>query len=123
MIPMRNGPLAYVSVPLLLEPLNLLADWCERGVRGVAVTQQIDLSGKVGPMVASALFGLTEIGDRRGDEAGRVSRPRTRCDQGIPASCLGTSWPRSHCAGNRHSLGHRSADRVLPGHGTDVVIS
>ena len=41
--------------------VNLLADWCERGVRVVAVTQQIDLSGPVGRMVASVLFGLAEI--------------------------------------------------------------
>ena len=34
---------------------------CERGVRVVAVTQQIDLSGAVGRMVASVLFGLAEI--------------------------------------------------------------
>ena len=27
------------------DGVNLLADWCERGVRVVAVTQQIDLSG------------------------------------------------------------------------------
>jgi DNA invertase Pin-like site-specific DNA recombinase len=39
----------------------LLADWCERGVRVVAVTQQVDLSGAVGRMVASVLFGLAEI--------------------------------------------------------------
>jgi DNA invertase Pin-like site-specific DNA recombinase len=39
----------------------LLAYWCERGVRVVAVTQQIDLSGAVGRMVASVLFGLAEI--------------------------------------------------------------
>lgn len=43
------------------DGVNLLADWCERGVRVVAVTQQIDLSGAVGRMVASALFGLAEI--------------------------------------------------------------
>jgi DNA invertase Pin-like site-specific DNA recombinase len=41
--------------------INLLADWCERGVRVVSVTQQIDLNGAVGRMVASVLFGLAEI--------------------------------------------------------------
>ncbi len=35
------------------DGINLLADWCERGVRVVAVTQQIDLSGSVGRMVAT----------------------------------------------------------------------
>src|SRR4029453_2738031 len=43
------------------EGVNLLADWCERGVRVVVVTQQIDLSGPVGRLVASVLFGLAEI--------------------------------------------------------------
>ena len=43
------------------EGVNLLADWCERGVRVVVVTQQLDLHGAVGRMVASVLFGLAEI--------------------------------------------------------------
>ena len=40
------------------EGVNILADWCERGVRVVSVTQQIDLSGSVGRMIASVMFGL-----------------------------------------------------------------
>jgi DNA invertase Pin-like site-specific DNA recombinase len=43
------------------DGINLLADWCDRGVRVVAVTQQVDLSGPVGRMVASVMFGLAEI--------------------------------------------------------------
>jgi len=43
------------------DGVALLAHWCERGVRVVAVTEQIDLSGAVGRMVASVLFGLAEI--------------------------------------------------------------
>jgi DNA invertase Pin-like site-specific DNA recombinase len=43
------------------EGINLLADWCERGIRVVVVTQQIDLSGAVGRMVAAVMFGLAEI--------------------------------------------------------------
>ncbi len=43
------------------EGITLLADWCERGVRVVAVTQQIDLHGALGRMIASVLFGLAEI--------------------------------------------------------------
>ena len=45
----------------LKDGINLLADWCERGVRVVSITQQIDLSGPVGRMVASVMFGLAEI--------------------------------------------------------------
>lgn len=43
------------------DGINLLADWCDRNVRVVAVTQQIDLSEAVGRMGASVMFGLAEI--------------------------------------------------------------
>ena len=43
------------------DGVNLLADWCERGIRVVVVPQQLDLSGTVGRLVASVLFGLAEI--------------------------------------------------------------
>jgi DNA invertase Pin-like site-specific DNA recombinase len=43
------------------DGITLLADWCERGVRVVVMTQQIDLRGALGRMVASVLFGLAEI--------------------------------------------------------------
>ena len=45
----------------LQEGVNVLADWCQRGVRVVAITQQIDLSGPVGHLIASLLFGIAEI--------------------------------------------------------------
>lgn len=43
------------------DGINLLAEWCDQGVRVVSVTQQIDLSGAIGRMVASIMFGLAEI--------------------------------------------------------------
>ncbi len=43
------------------DGITLLADWCDRGVRVVSVTQQIDLSGSVGRLIASVLFGIAEI--------------------------------------------------------------
>lgn len=45
----------------LRDGVNLLSDWCDQGIRVVVVTQQIDLSGALGRMVASVLFGLAEI--------------------------------------------------------------
>jgi DNA invertase Pin-like site-specific DNA recombinase len=45
----------------LKEGVNVLADWCQRGVRIIAITQQIDLSGPVGHLIASLLFGIAEI--------------------------------------------------------------
>jgi DNA invertase Pin-like site-specific DNA recombinase len=45
----------------LKEGVNVLADWCKRGVRVISITQQIDLSGPVGHMIANLLFGIAEI--------------------------------------------------------------
>jgi len=43
------------------EGINVLSDWCDKGVRVVSVTQQIDLAGTVGKLVAGVLFGIAEI--------------------------------------------------------------
>jgi len=45
----------------LKEGVNILADWCKRDVRVIAMTQQIDLSGTVGHLIASLLFGIAEM--------------------------------------------------------------
>ncbi|KKK60573.1 hypothetical protein LCGC14_3023020, partial [marine sediment metagenome] len=37
----------------LRDGINLLADWCDRGVRVVSITQAIDLTGAVGRMIAA----------------------------------------------------------------------
>lgn len=43
------------------DGINILCDWCERGLRVVSVTQQIDFSGTIGRMVASLLFAVAEM--------------------------------------------------------------
>jgi DNA invertase Pin-like site-specific DNA recombinase len=43
------------------EGINTLSRWCELRVRVVSVTQQIDLSGTVGHLVAGVLFAIAEI--------------------------------------------------------------
>ena len=45
----------------LQDGITTLANWCEREVRVVSVTQQIDLNGAIGTMIASVMFGLAEI--------------------------------------------------------------
>ena len=88
------------------DGINVLADWCERDVRVVSLTQQIDLSGAVGRMVASVMFGLAEIeleyrrerqaagirvarkkgvytGRRKGTKKGKPERARVLKDQGF----------------------------------------
>ena len=43
------------------DGINTLCNWCDAGVRVVSVTQQIDLSGTIGRIVAGVLFGIAEI--------------------------------------------------------------
>jgi len=45
----------------LTDGINVLSDWCAKGVRVVSVTQAIDLSGAVGRMIAGVLLSLGEI--------------------------------------------------------------
>ncbi len=45
----------------IADGVKLLSDWVAKGVRVVAVTQQIDLSGPLGRMVASLLLGIAEM--------------------------------------------------------------
>jgi len=45
----------------LRDGVNLLADWCDRGLKIIIVTQQIELNGPVGRMIAAVLLGLAEI--------------------------------------------------------------
>ena len=45
----------------LRDGINVLCDWCEQGLRIVAVTQQIDFKGTVGKMLAAVLLGVAEM--------------------------------------------------------------
>ena len=43
------------------DGINTLADWCDRGIRFVSVTQQFDLNGALGKMLAAVLLGVAEM--------------------------------------------------------------
>ena len=43
------------------DGINLLAGWCEKNIKVVIITQQIELSGAVGRMLSALLLGLAEI--------------------------------------------------------------
>jgi DNA invertase Pin-like site-specific DNA recombinase len=45
----------------LKDGVTTLAEWSERGLRVVVVTQQLDFNGSVGRMIAALLLGLAEI--------------------------------------------------------------
>lgn len=45
----------------LRDGIAVLCDWCDRGMRVVSVTQQIDFNGTIGKMIASVLLGVAEM--------------------------------------------------------------
>ena len=45
----------------LREGLDVLCGWCERGLRVVSVTQQIDYNGTLGKILAAVLLGIAEM--------------------------------------------------------------
>ena len=64
----------------LREGLNALADWCDRGLRVVSVTQQIDFNGTLGKMLAAVLLGVAEMEQetRRERQAAGIAAARER---------------------------------------------
>jgi hypothetical protein len=70
----RNNP-NQVDVPthnyLPSEGVNVLANCCQRGVRVIAIIQQVDLSGPVANLIASLLFGIAESEFQHSKERGR----------------------------------------------------
>jgi DNA invertase Pin-like site-specific DNA recombinase len=45
----------------LRDGINVLCEWCDKGLRVVSVTQQIDFNGTVGKMPAAVLLGIAEM--------------------------------------------------------------
>lgn len=45
----------------LRDGINVLCEWCDKGLRVVSVTQQIDFNGTVGKMLAAVLLGIGEM--------------------------------------------------------------
>jgi DNA invertase Pin-like site-specific DNA recombinase len=64
----------------LRDGVATLADWLERGVRLVSVSQEFDFSGKVGQLVAAVLFSISEMEQetRRERQAAGISAAKKR---------------------------------------------
>jgi DNA invertase Pin-like site-specific DNA recombinase len=43
------------------DGMNTLCDWCDKGLRVVSVTQQIDFNGTVGQIIANVLLGVGQM--------------------------------------------------------------
>jgi len=64
----------------LREGINVLADWCDRGLRVVSITQQIDFNGALGKMLAAVLLGVAEMEQetRRERQAAGIAAAKER---------------------------------------------
>ena len=45
----------------LRDGINTLGGWCEKGIRVVATSQQVDFNGTLGKVLAAVLFGVAEM--------------------------------------------------------------
>ena len=64
----------------LRDGINVLADWCDRGLRVVSITQQIDFNGALGKMLAAVLLGVAEMEQetRRERQAAGIAAAKER---------------------------------------------
>jgi len=64
----------------LRDGLNVLCEWCDRKLRIVSVTQQIDFNGTVGKMLAAVLLGVAEMEQesRRERQAAGIAAAKER---------------------------------------------
>jgi len=64
----------------LRDGINVLADWCDRGLRVVATSQQIDFNGAMGKMLAAVLIGVAEMEQetRRERQAAGIAAAKRR---------------------------------------------
>lgn len=64
----------------LREGINVLADWCDKGLRVVSTSQQIDFNGSLGKMLAAVLLGIAEMEQelRRERQAAGIKAARAR---------------------------------------------
>ena len=62
------------------DGLTTLCGWCDRGLRVVSVTQQIDFNGTIGKMIAAVLFGVAEMEqqNRRERQAAGIEAAKER---------------------------------------------
>ena len=45
----------------LKDGINTICEWCEKSIRVVSVTQQIDFNGAVGKLIAAVLFAVAQM--------------------------------------------------------------
>lgn len=64
----------------LRDGIDVLCNWCEKGIRVVATSQQIDFNGAMGKMLAAVLLGVAEMEQqtRRERQAAGIAAAKER---------------------------------------------
>ena len=78
----------------LRDGINVMGDWCERGLRVVSVTQQIDFNGTVGQIIASVLMGIGQMEQEARRERQRAGITVARSRGKYPGRKNGTTKAR-----------------------------
>jgi DNA invertase Pin-like site-specific DNA recombinase len=64
----------------LHDGINILSDWCEKGIRIISVTQQLDFNGSVGKLLSAVLLAVAEMENenRRERQAAGIAAAKER---------------------------------------------
>jgi DNA invertase Pin-like site-specific DNA recombinase len=77
----------------LLDGINTLAGWCEKGIRVVAVSQGLDFNGTLGKMLAAILLASPRWNRKPAGSARRRGSPWRRKQASIGAAKLARRRP------------------------------
>ena len=102
------------------DGLNTLCDWCDRSLRIVSVSQQIDFNGTIGKMIASGpvrrrrdgaadTAGTSAGRNRRSQDARRLPGTTEGHDEGHTRPGLGVAGQRAEGGRGRHGAGRQPA--------------
>lgn len=95
----------------LRDGVNVLADWAEKGLKIIVVTQQLELNGVIGRTIAALLLGLAEI------EHGHI---KERQKAGIAAAKARGAY-RGRQPGTRKASPERARELAAKGNKTDEI--
>lgn len=90
----------------LKDGINTICEWADKGVRIIAVTQQIDISGTVGKMICSILLGVAEM---------EQETRRERQAAGIAAAKERGVYEGGHNRGHRKAKPARAKELLVNG--------
>lgn len=94
----------------LKDGINTLVDWCERGIRVVSVTEQLDFAGPTGQLIASVLFAVAQMEQEARRERQTAGIAAAKADGRYLGRRPGTTKASPDRAGELHAKGLSPAE-------------